>query len=110
MLDWMFAFLMFLAILFIILSIEYDFGIYWNVIFILTSAMLFYLLAASIMQIEIPWQIFNATSGNVETSYHTFSSPISPYLSYLFMLFGSVIMIYFVAYILGPAVMKKIMR
>jgi len=98
------------AILFVLLSIEFDFGPYWNVIFILTSVVIFFLLAASVMEIEIPWQMYNATSGNVETGYHTFSSPISPYLSYLFMLFGIVMMIYFVGYILGPAIMKKIMR
>ena len=97
MLDWLFIMLLVIGILFILLSIEFDLGLFWNVIIILTSIIIFFVLAASVKEIEIPYQMYNATSGNIETGHHTYSSSISPYLSYLFMMFGSIMMIYFVA-------------
>ena len=74
------------------------------------SILLWFLLAASIQEIEIPYQMYNGTSGNIETGYHVFSSPISPFMVYLFMGFGAIMTIYFVGYILGPAIAKKWMR
>lgn len=110
MLDWLFMMLFVVCIILTLLCIEFDLGIFWNTGFITMSIILWYLLAASIMQIEIPYQMYNGTSGNIETGYHTFSSPVSPYIVYLFTAFGSIMMIYFIGYILGPAIAKKWMR
>jgi len=110
MLDWLFIMLLVLTIILTLMSIEFDLGIFWNITFITISMILWLLLAASIQEIEIPYQMYNATSGNIETGYHIFSSPISPYLMYLFFMFAAIMLIYFVGYILGPAIMKKWMR
>jgi len=110
MLDWLFIMLLVISILLVLLSVEFDLGIYWNTVFIIVSILLFFILAASVMDIESPYSIYNATSGNIETGYHTVQSDVSPYLSYLFMLFGVVMVIYFVGYIFVPAIYKKWMR
>ena len=110
MLDWLFIILLVLAILFVLINIEFDLGIFWNVVLILSSIIIFFTLAASVMYIESPYSIYNATSGDIETGYHITQSTISPYISYLFIFFGAVMMIYFVGYIFVPAILKKWMR
>jgi len=107
MLDWLFIILLVLAILFVLISIEFDLGIYWNIIMILSSIIIFFTLAASVMDIESPYSIYNATSGNIETGYHVTQSSISPYISYLFMFFGAVMLIYFVGYVFIPVILKN---
>jgi len=110
MLDWLFIMLLVIGILLLLLIVFEDFGIYWDTIFIMLVIIIMWTLAASVMDIETPYTIYNATSGNIETGYHTTQSSIAPYISYLFMFFGTVMMIYFVGYILGPAIYKKWMR
>ena len=110
MLDWLFIMLLVLAILLVLLSVFENFGIFWDTTFLILSIILWFTLGASIMDIESPYTLYNATSGNVETGYHTVQSSVSPYLSYLFMFMGAVMIIYFVGYILGPAIRKKWMR
>ena len=110
MLDWIFIMLLMIAILFTMMSIITDFGIFWNVIFILVAIIIFIILSAGIHELETPYQMYNATSGNIETGYQTIYKPMNTYLSYLFMLFSIVMIIYFVGYIIGPAIYKKWMR
>lgn len=110
MLDWLFIMLLVIAVLLTLITIFEDLGIYWNSMFIITSIIIFLTLGASVMDIESPYSIYNATSGNIETNYHTTQSSVAPYLSYLFMFFAIAMVIYFVGYILGPAIMKKWMR
>ena len=97
MLDWIFIMLLVIAVLLILMSIEFQENGFWCLISIVLSATIFYILALSIMEIEIPWQMYNATSGNIETGYHTFSSPVSPFLVYIFAGLGTIMMIYLVA-------------
>ena len=110
MLDWLFIMLLVISVLFVLLTVEFDFGIYWNTVFVMISIIIFFVLSASIMQIEIPHQMYNATSGNIETGYHTFTSPVSPYLSYLFQFLAIVMMVYFVGYNFGTVILKKFYR
>ena len=110
MLDWMFIVLLMIAILFTILSIVTDWGIFWNVVFIIGAIILFFTLAGSTMYIETPYTMYNATSGNIEEGYHTTQSTVSPYISYVFHFMAIVMMLYFVGYIFYPAVKKAWMR
>lgn len=109
MLDWIFIMILITAILLTLLSIISDgYGTFWDISIIALAILLWFLLAASIQEIEIPWQMYNATSGNIETGYHTFSSPISPFLVYLFIAFAIVNIVYFVGYVFGPTIVKKL--
>lgn len=107
MLESLFIILFVLAILLMLICIEVDWGIFWNSTFIVVDIVLWFLLAASVMEIERPYEMYNATSGFIETGYHTFSSPISPYLTYFFSLFGIIMMIYFVMYYFYEISKKK---
>ena len=77
MLDWLFIILLVIAVLMILLVISTDLGIFWDTIFILSSIIIFFTLGASVMDIESPYTIYNATSGNVETGYHTVQSSVA---------------------------------
>lgn len=110
MLDWLFIMLLVIAILLLLITIFDDLGIFWNSTFIIISIVIFLTLGASVMDIESPYSLYNATSGNIEEGYHTTQSSVAPYMSYLFMFFAVVMLIYFVAYILGPAIYKRWMR
>lgn len=110
MIDWIFIMLLMLAILLMILTISTDFGVFWDIVFIMSSIIIWFTLAVSVMDLESPYTLYNATSGNIETGYHTTQSSVAPYISYLFILFGAVMMVYFVGYILGPAIKKAWMR
>lgn len=110
MLDWLFIILLMMAIMFTLLSIITDWGIYWNVVFIIGAIILFFTLGAGIMSIETPYTMYNATSGNIEEGFHTTQSSVSPYMAYVFNFMAIAMMLYFVGYIFYPAIKKAWMR
>jgi len=59
------------------------------------------------MEIEIPYQMYNATSGNIESGYHVFTSPISPFITYLLAGFGVIMTIYLVAMVFDKYINYK---
>lgn len=93
----MFIMLLIFAILLMICSIQLENHAFWNIIMIVVSVPLWFILGLAQMEIEIPYQIFNNSSGNIETSYQVFTSPISPFLTYFFMGIGLIMMIYLIA-------------
>jgi len=101
---------MVIGILLVLLIVFEDFGIFWDTTFILTSILIMFILAISVMDIETPYTLYNATSGAIEEGFHTAQSTTSPFISYFFMMIAVIMMIYFVGYILGPAIYKKWMR
>lgn len=63
---------------------------------IMMSAILWLILALFMLQgVEIPYQMFNATSGDIETGVHTIQNNLEP-LAYLFMGFGAIMFMLFV--------------
>lgn len=94
MLDWMFIIFFILAVLLMILAIENEDHPYWNIVSSSLSAIFWLILSLSQMEIEIPYQLYNATSGNLETGYHLFTSPMSVYLVYIFIGMFWVMIIY----------------
>ena len=104
MLDWMFIILLIMAIIFMILALEHYKDKFWSVIFTLIDTVIWFILAASVLEIERGWQMYNASSGQIETGIHIISSKVSPELVYFFMMFGAIMMIYGIGYILGPLI------
>lgn len=71
-----------------------------NIAFCFVSAILWLIIAVFMLQgIEIPYEMYNATSGNIETGVHTIRTNLDA-LSYLFMLFGLIMFILFVTFLL----------
>ena len=57
------------------------------------SASLWLIISLFMLQgIEIPYEMFNATSGNIETGVHTIQTNLDP-LAYLFMGLGAIMFI-----------------
>ena len=107
MVDWLFIMFLVIAFLLTLLVLILDLEFFWKTTFVMIAIVLWFLLAASIMEIEIPYTAFNSTSGQIETGSHIFSSKISPYIVYFFQMIAIILMIYFVAYIFGPELMDR---
>jgi len=99
MLESLFIILLIFAILLLTLSLEHEKNPFWNLVAITTDAALWFILALGVIEIELPYQIYNSSSGNVEEGVHIFTSIYSIYISYVFMLFGVIMFIYLVVMI-----------
>lgn len=93
----MFVIFFIVAIFFILLSIFVpEEEPYWKITFIVLSAVIFFVLSLSNLTIETPYQRFNSTTGNIEVGYDVYVSESNTYMSYFYMLMGSLSMIYLV--------------
>jgi len=110
MIDWMFLVLIIVAILFLLLSIEYQDNKFWCVTFILLDTVIWFLLAAAVMNIEVPYEMYNATSGRIETGYHTLMTFDNTVMVLFFAMFGIIMMIYGIGYVLGPVILKVLFK
>ena len=95
MLDIVFILLLFLAIILMLYSLSER-----NIAFIMFDAVLWLILALFMLQgVEVPYEMFNATSGNIETGVHTIQTNLTP-LAYLFMGISAVLFIVFVTMVM----------
>lgn len=91
----MFVILMLFTIILMIYSIEER-----RIAFCLLTSILWLILALFTIQgIEIPYQMFNSTSGNIETGVHTIQTNLDP-LSYVFMALGIIMFILTITFML----------
>jgi len=102
--------LIIIAFLFMYLAIELQNNTFWCSTIILADTFIWFLLAASVLEIEIPYEMYNATSGQIETGTHIWSSKIAPALVYFFMMFAVIMMIYGVGYVIGPVVYNALFK
>jgi hypothetical protein len=86
-----------LDFLFMFLSIEYYMKKqwFWAWVFTLVGMTTWFFLAASTLEIEQPFQIYNASSGMIETGIHTITSKTSPEQLYFYMMLGVVMFLFF---------------
>jgi len=111
MIDWMFIMFVLMAIMFMMLAIQYhDKSIFWCTTFTLIDTVIWFLLAASVLEIEMPYALYNVSSNNVETGIQIYTSKVAPEMVYFFMLMGTIMMIYGVGYILGPTIYKTLFK
>lgn len=84
MLDWLFIILLIFAIILVIMSIEFEKHDFWSITSIVLSIPIFFSLSFGVLEFHRPYEIFNSTSGNIETGLHNFTITGDIYLSYLF--------------------------
>ena len=102
MLDWMFLVLLFIAVLFLWLSITLEReNTYWNMMFLVMSTVLWFILSIQWMNIQTFYPTFNTTTGNTTAYYDLFVEESSLYLSYFFLLMGILCMIYILIVVFG---------
>jgi formate hydrogenlyase subunit 3/multisubunit Na+/H+ antiporter MnhD subunit len=93
MLDIIFIILFLFNIILLLYSIPEK-----NLPLLLISAITWLILALFLLQgIEIPYEMFNATSGNIETGIHKIQTNLDP-LAYLLMALGLVTFIIFASF------------
>ena len=80
-----------------------------SIAFILATGIIWLTLALFLIQgIEIPYQMYNATSGNIESGTHLLQTNLDP-LAYLFAAFGLIMFILAITYMLEAMTdMKKL--
>ena len=111
MLDWMFVCVLILAILLMLMIIMFEDDIQpqWLIGLVILDVMIWWSLASGQFEIEQPYQMYNATSGQIETGYHIFSSKTSPALFYIFLAPG-VIMFIYMNYMVFMAVLNTLRK
>lgn len=96
MFDWLFVMLLVIAFVLMILSIdkynEKDY--FWAFTFCLICTVLWFLLAASVLEIEQSYTMYNATSHQIESGVSIVTSKIAPEMVYLFQLPGIIMFIF----------------
>jgi hypothetical protein len=93
MLESMFVILMLIAILLLVFAIVFEDNAFWQLTAITLSSALWFILALSTLEIEIPYEFYNGATGLIETGSHTYSNP---YIVYIFALMGVLTTIYLV--------------
>jgi len=95
MIDWLIIIFIIMAILFLLVAVEKmrDRDWFWSFIFTLLDAIIWFILAASILEVEESYQMFNATSGNVETGIHTVTSKVAPEMVYFFQMMALIMFV-----------------
>lgn len=102
MLDWMFILLFVTTIGFMYYAVTVEKKDYfWNVLLTVICIAMWFILSAGIYEIETPYQYFNSTSGSLETGVHVISTLNNIFLSYLFMFFGIVCLLYLLIIIIN---------
>ena len=95
-----------LALVFLIMAIvmEYTEHKYWTIVFTFLTMSMWIVCALGVIELQIPYQIFNSTAGSehVETGYQTYSE--LPYLSYIFLGIAISCMIYLVTLAFKPII------
>jgi formate hydrogenlyase subunit 3/multisubunit Na+/H+ antiporter MnhD subunit len=68
--------------------------------FVIINAVLWLIIALFMLQgVEVPYEMFNATSGNIESGVHTIRTNLEP-LSYLFTGIAAIMFLLFVTFAL----------
>ena len=80
----MFILLFLLGLILMVFSVEYEKHPFWNLVSGFLSSMIWLIISLSQMVIEIPYQMYNVSSGMVETGVHEYTSLVNVYLTYFF--------------------------
>ncbi|GAG93174.1 unnamed protein product [marine sediment metagenome] len=96
MIDWMFIVILLLGFLFMFLGVEYyrENEKFWAWTFTIISMVTWFFLAGATLEIERPYEMFNVTSGQLETGIHVITSKTSPEQLYFFMLLGIIMFLF----------------
>lgn len=93
---WYFLFMIAIVLIVIIAYMEYegDFPLYWPLMFTLLDTIIWFVLASAVFELEIPWEMYNVTSGNIETGIHMVTSKTSPEISMFCLMMAIIMMAY----------------
>lgn len=98
MLIYLWIIFLIIAILFMYTVIVKDYGFYWNTVFIMFSIILFFVLAAGIMDLEFPYTVIQ-TDNTVVNGLHHIYSDVNITMSYFFYGLAVVMIIFYIVYV-----------
>jgi len=104
MFDWLYIIFIILAVLFLFLAIEYHDNQFWCGMFSVLDISVWFLLAATVFETETSYQLYNATSGNIESGIYITTSKVAPELMYFFYMMAIIMTIYLTAFVVFPAI------
>jgi len=95
MLDWLMIIFVIMGILFLLIAVEKmkEHDWFWSFIFVLLDTVIWFILAASILEVEVPYEMYNATSGQIETGIHTVTSKVAPEMVYFFQMMAVIMFV-----------------
>ena len=93
----MFVILLVIAILLLMFAVGFDDNPFWNLTSIVLGIPIWFILGLGQLELEESYVAYNASSGAIESGTEIIFSDISPYLSYIFMIIGILLMIYLIA-------------
>lgn len=102
----LFIILLAVTILIMLISIIRTIDVFWDSTLILTDVILWFILAASVIQLEMPY-IAILNDNTIVSGVEDIITESSIYLSYLFELFAIIMIIYWVKYVFGPAFFSR---
>lgn len=103
MIDWLFGLLILMAFIMIILSVIFR-GVdpYWNILLIVISTSLWFILAIMTTGgLETAYTAYNATTGATTLEYDVYAPEQFIYLAYFFLLMAALGIIYLIVTIFG---------
>ena len=97
MLDMLYIIMFIFALLLILIIADFeynDYPYYWGLMLTLLDAILWFILAAGVFEIEQPYTMYNSSSGAIESGIHIVSSKVSPEISYFCLMMAMVMTVY----------------
>ena len=86
-------------ILFAIILMFYSIGERSPALVFMTATLWFVIALLMVQGVEVPYEMYNSTSGNIETGVHNIQTNLDP-LAYLFMGLGTLMFLLFVTFTL----------
>ena len=106
MLETLFIILVIISIILLLITLAED-NEYWTIVGATICCVLFMVLALGCVQLERPYEIFNSTSGAIETGIHSYTNEVTIYTSYVFLIFFGATLFYFIVKVFDIAYSKK---
>lgn len=97
MLDMLYIIMFIFALLLILIIADFEYNgypYYWGLMLTLLDAILWFILAAGVFEIEQPYTMYNSSSGAIESGIHIVSSKVSPEISYFCLMMAMVMTVY----------------
>jgi hypothetical protein len=92
---WIILFIIAILLIVIVAELEYnDFPYYWGLMLTLLDTIMWFVLSASVFEIEKPWAMYNVSSSQIETGIHIVTSKVSPEMSYFCLMMAIAMMVY----------------
>jgi hypothetical protein len=104
----MFAIFLLIAFILIVLIIQYHDDPFWGGMFTVLDIVLWFFLAATVLEIESPSYMYNVTTGGMNPILYRYTSTVAPELVYFFYMMAAIMIVFFVGYFMFAPVYEVV--